>query len=220
MLIVAFMCILPQPTKTQGATSEPQLIISWQAKNYTPAWYTGRALPVPGNQINATVDLVGANGHIVDLSKTQIYWYVDHQYAAGGIGLQNISLTTPNSIGATVAIEARLPNYQDVVVLKTVSVPVVPPKAVIDVPFPGSTISNQEGILYAWPFFFSIPSPDSLVYTWQVNNRTIKNTESPEFLRLTSQTGKPTTATVNLVIQNSSRTEEVGNADTEVVIGK
>lgn len=217
LLAILASAFLILPTQ---ASSDPQLLISWHAASYTPTWYAGRALPSPGTPILATVDLINSKGQIADLSRTQIYWYVDHTYAAGGIGLQNMSVPAPDSVGGTVAIEARLPNYQDVVVLKTVSVPVVAPKAVIDIPFPDSTIFGKEGILNAWPFFFGITNPDLLNYSWQVNNSPVKNTENPEFLRLTTTSNKPSQATVDLSIQNPSRPQEGAATENIVVIGK
>lgn len=204
---------------SQTAKAEPQLIISWQVANYTPDWYQGRRLPTPGNIVTATVDLVDKNGRLVDLSKTQIYWYVNHAFVGGGLGLQDINTVVPDSVGGDMSIGARLPNYQDMVILKTVSLPVIRPKAVIDVAFPNGLIPSKTGILMAWPFFFSTTDPDSLVYTWKINDQEVKNSENPEFLKLSSRGDSPIQVDVELSIRNSIRLESANNAYAEVVVG-
>ncbi len=81
-----FSAVLLFSLKSANAqtASSPQFLVTWKASNsYIPSFYQGKALPSLEIEITASLELI-SNGHVVDLSSQNIYWYLDR--GSGGRG--------------------------------------------------------------------------------------------------------------------------------------
>src|SRR3989338_5844802 len=72
-------------------TSSPRVLLTWQAKNYVPAGYLGKALPSPSSIVTASVEIID-QGKIADLSKNNVYWYLNGSLVGSGVGKKTVSV--------------------------------------------------------------------------------------------------------------------------------
>ena len=166
------------PASAQEAAVMP--IITWQAKTYTPSWFTGKALPTANSQITAYLELIVKN-KATDLSGEKVYWYVNDEFIKGGVGIQKVTFNAPAVTGNTIDLRAEVPSRS---VIKTIEIPIVNPEAVIEAPFPSRMFSSFSINLNGWPFFFNTQKSSNLNFLWSVNGVTAENSENPEVLDL------------------------------------
>lgn len=160
-----------------------QILITWQANSYAPSSYQGKVLPSGGSLLSAAVELLN-NGRISSLAGQRIFWYVNDGFAGSG---QKISFHVPaNSAGGAIDLRVELPDSK---LLKTISIPVSRPIAVIESPFPGRKFSSQNIELKARPYFFNTASPSALGYSWSVNGQKASSTENSAVLDVNVQPG-------------------------------
>ncbi len=202
----------------QTAATEPRLFITWRADTYAPAYFSGKLMPTGNSVVNASVGLFD-DGRFVDLSMRQIYWYLNGEFAAGGVGLQRIYFRTPSRPGDVVALRAQLPDYRGKVILKTISVPVVFPEAVIEAPAPIGKITGDSFLFFARPFFFNVKRFSDLVISWQINGQPPEFTTEPETLALDlTKTSSGATVGVALDMATPNRLFESGRKELFFVV--
>lgn len=179
---------------------EPQIFVTWKAKAYAPADYTGKILPTASTLIDASLELID-NGQLAHLEDTTIYWYVNDTFVSGGRNVQNISFRTPAFTDTSVEVRAQLPDYKGEFLAKTIRIPVVRPEAVIRTPIPGRTFSASRLTLEAIPYFFNAPSPRYLNFAWTVNGTPPDSSDDPDILNLIVPSDLPGNAPVEITLK-------------------
>jgi hypothetical protein len=102
----------------------------------------------------------------------------------------------------TISLRVELPNYQNQSLIKTVTIPIVTPEAIIEAPFFNNEFSWSPITLFARGYFFNTQSFSELLPSWLINGVTPESSGDPESLTLnidpSLQNG--TRITVNLEI--------------------
>lgn len=163
IILFSFLVLLKNSFAQQ---TQNDIIISWQAYNFVPYFFRGKILPTTGSSVYASVDLI-QNNKLVNLSKSKIYWYLNNELISNSVGAQKINFIAPSS---NVNLRVELPDFG---LLKTITIPVVKPKIVINAPFPQKEIKTNYFELNAMPYFFNIPNNDLdfLDVVWKINGR-------------------------------------------------
>lgn len=166
-----------------AAPSVPKLFLTWSSNTYVPPGFTGKVLPTASSEITASVELIDGS-KIADLSKQNVYWYVNNNFLSGGIGMQSVTFRAPGTAGGAIALRAEVPNYSKGSQLKTVSVPIVKPEVVIEPIFSSGRFSSSPLQLFGQPYFFNTTGPTRLNFIWRVNGQTPSGAENPQNLNI------------------------------------
>jgi hypothetical protein len=204
-IFVFTVLFVPGISNAQTASAQPQFLVTWQALNsYAPPYYQGKVLPGASSQIVASVELV-SGGKLVNLKNQTIYWYLNTNYIGGGIGAQRITFSPYGGAPDSLALEVKLPSYNNDSLLHTVSIPVVQPKAVIVARYPQNQFSDNPFTLQAQAYFFNVPSLLPLVFNWSANNQVANNTENPTEADISIPSDSPSGSqlSVTLDVKNS-----------------
>ncbi len=169
MLILSFFAPM-----RHAYAKQPLFLVSWDAQTSAPADYEGKRFPSPDSIIRVTVELVGQNasdkGKLLDLSKKEIRWYINGQFASSGVGSKifYVQNKSTSDIDMEVSVqnfdsETNDPNF----VSHRFTIPVLMPqvsmhKTAFDTALP------PAGPVWAIPLFFSSPVYD-LTYDWSLN---------------------------------------------------
>ena len=156
----------------QGAPA--QLLVTWQADTYVPDGFSGKVMPASDSQIVMGVDLINL-GKRVDLSKYNIFWYVNENFYQGTVGLARISLAAPHIIGEnSITIRVLIKNYGSGIG-KTITIPMVVPEVVIQSSAPSLAASAAPFNLQAYPYFFNVQNASQLSFEWSLNGVSVGN---------------------------------------------
>ena len=168
--------------------------ILWEALNYTPLAYKGKALPVSGSLIKIT-----AIPYFSESSSRLIYeWQIDYKNFPdiSGMGknsfvFKSADIYNTNKIGLTVS------NYdRSVVAQKSVAIEIGAPKVIFyeESPLEGVKynkaltgdvqMEQDEIIIEAEPYFFSLSDLGKISYEWMMNSEKIIPEEFPNVLSL------------------------------------
>jgi len=168
--------------------------ILWEALNYTPANYKGKSLATSGSLIRIT-----AIPYFPESSSKLIYeWQIDYKNFpdVSGIGknsfvFKSADIYNKNKIGLTVS------NYdRSIVAKKSVDIEIRAPKIVFyeESPLEGPKynralvgdiqMAQDEIIVRAEPYFFSIKDLAKLSYEWLMNEEKVIPEEFPNILSL------------------------------------
>jgi len=159
------------PSATIGQAANPA-IITWQANNYFPASYAGKAAVTPGTLVIASVEIY-QNNKLTDLIGADIRWYVDDGLAGGGTGMKTISFSAKQQQGGYQNLRVTA-NVGKVLFENSLQIPIFQPTVVISFPSPDKTVRAGSRIdLRAIPFFFNIGSLGDLKFTWLINNQRV-----------------------------------------------
>jgi hypothetical protein len=167
---------------------QPQFLFSWKAGSYTPPGFAGKALPTVNSIITASFTLV-ERGNIVDLSRDDVYWYIDGEFAEGGKGLQETVFRANRPAGQRIGIRIVLPAYKDRQITYDATLPIVLPETVIDAPFPGGFVYTVPVTLRALPYFFSVSDALGLNFFWSLNGESAVGSENPTVLYISAPSG-------------------------------
>jgi hypothetical protein len=184
-------------TLSRGAG--PQLFVTWRAATYTPADYQGKALPTWNSLVTISFELL-SNGKPVDLSKQTVYWYLSDSLLKGGVGLQTLSLVTPQNSQDTLSLKVEIPNFGGNMLDKDINIPIVAPRAVVNAPYPEGKFSVTSAEVQALPYFFNVQDPLALSYDWNVNGATPPGAEDPTVLTTTINSDAPSGANLNIIL--------------------
>jgi hypothetical protein len=177
LMLVSLTAVLPLTTATGrviAQTTNSSLIITWEANNYFPADFPGKAMITPGTPVTAAVEEIAGN-KLVDLTGAQISWFINDKLAQNGTGLKSINFTaSPDSNGlVTIRVTVQTPNNS---LTDSVSILATAPFSVIDYPSLTNTLPAGGNVtLTAWPYFFNVRTLSQLTFTWQLNGQTIKS---------------------------------------------
>jgi hypothetical protein len=200
---VAFLCLIvfvasgvflsSKPVEAHAQTanaSSPTFLVTWGTTgSYIPSFYLGKALPTYGSQITASLELISAQGKVLDLSGQTIYWYVDDTLVGGGVGVQHVTFPPVGDAPNSVDLRVTIPNYNGAYLVHEISIPMVLPKTVIYAPYPNGQFSQNPITVTGLPYFFNTTSTSNLSYAWSVNGQNGSNTENPQQAEITLPEG-------------------------------
>ncbi len=200
----------------QSVPAAPKIFLTWRANTYIPSGFSGKAMPTAGSQIIASAELID-NGKTVDLSKQNVYWYQDNNFIAGGYGLQTATFRAPDVAGGTIDIRVEFPNYSKGAQLKTITVPIVRPEAIIESPSPDGKFSSSPIQLFGQPYFFNANTISKLNFNWTVNGQIPSGAENPQNLNIKFNSMSPDSAlSVSLSIQNTDNRYQLEGASQNI----
>jgi len=205
-IIIILILIFGLKNITFAQTNSEELIISWKVNNFTPYEFTGKKLASPGSNISVSFDFI-KNNKIVDLSKSKIYWYINDKLVSNSRGVKQINFIAPNQIGVPLDVRVELPDYA---VLKTIEIPIVKPKIVIDAPFPKKEIYQNNFEVNLLPYFFNLTAnlteegPAAFLnVNWQINGNPAKPAnEDPFKLKISVNSNQKTDINIKAFVQN------------------
>lgn len=155
------------------AQTNSQVIIAWQAQDFSPAEYQGKTLPSLGSNIKLSLELVIQN-KLQDLSKADIIWYADGKLLGRALGLKQTNFTANKGATDSYFIRAVI-NYKSQTYEGAINLPIVSPKIIIEIPSPADNfIISEKNIFQASPYFFNINNMKDLSFNWSVNNQITK----------------------------------------------
>lgn len=195
------------------------LIISWQASSFVPYYFEGKILPTVGSNVFAAIDLI-QNNKIVDLSKTKIYWYVNNELFSNSIGIQKIKFSAPPPANSNINLRVELP---DLGISKTIEIPVVKPKLVLDAPFPKKEIKTNYFELVAYPYFFNLTNNDLdyLSVSWLINGVVGKpSAENPLKIKINITDKNVSDLVIEVFAQNTELSMEGASKKVDLVFVK
>lgn len=206
--------------RSSAQQQAPELFITWKAATYAPPNFAGKVLPVAGSLIVASFEVID-QGVPANLSRQTVYWYINGNFFKGGEGIQSLRFGAPAG-GGDIDLRVQLPNYKNNFLVKTVTIPVVEPEAVIESPFPDGKISNPSIQLKGVPYFFNTKTLADLSFSWQVNGQAPKGTENPDSLNvnLGPTTPQGFALGIGLLIQNPARTIEQASRALNLIFSK
>jgi hypothetical protein len=167
-----------------GAQSA-DLILTWQARNYYPSDYAGKALATRGTPISVAVELV-EDGKLQDLSSANFTWYVDERIHAREVGRKEILFPVSNPVGddhfVRVIVQRGGNSFES-----SVQIPVLRQELVLERPTAGGDFirAGAKVVFRAVPYFFNITSFDDLSFTWQTDTTAPQSLGSDNVLALT-----------------------------------
>lgn len=147
----------------------PQIIISWKANgSYAPPFFQGKILPTKNSSVSARL-LVLENGQIANLAQTEVRWFLNNRLIGSSLGLTEIELFFSQLSGRSNSLSVTLRQYRGQDFNKSITLPIHPPKILID-ESDLISIENKSAVrLRAYPFFFSVLDPTEILFKWRIN---------------------------------------------------
>jgi len=184
------------------AQTEPQgeIIFTWQAKNFYPADFKGKALPVQNSIVDISLELV-KNNKLQNLSSADITWFLDEKVISRGTGNNETSFIVKKAESDSHFIRATIKLGSDLYE-NSMNLYISKPKIVIMTnPYAGPTIIPDTPLtLQAIPYFFNINNIKDLLFFWQINNE--KNSGASNLtLSLPKEESK---LNISLIVQNKN----------------
>ncbi len=194
-----------------------ELLMTWHTNTYIPPTFLGKALPVPFSTVTVSVEAV-RNGRTASLVGETVRWYVNEHLMAAGAGLQSFSFSIPPDGIGPFDVRVELPDATVEPTVKTITIPVVRPGAVIIAPFPGNTVRSSVASMHVVPYFFNVTTARDLLFSWTVNDNPADSTEDPEQLDLSFGGSGATRASVSATIRNPLRSNEGARTNIELIV--
>ena len=205
----------------QGLGGETSLVVrvsdlslTWFAETYTPKWYKGKALPVPGSVVNiVAVPQINLGGRALKPQDLIYRWTLDDQEdALTGVGEQIFRVRTSqfprNSHHIRVAIEdpsGQIRQEGEIFILSTEprvviynATPLGGPE-VRSAPLLRTAGRDETKDFMAEPFYFPVASKKSLPFRWNVAGSDLAGNAGKEFSITLSMRSLPLQITPILV---------------------
>ncbi len=181
--------LLALPAQGLGQTTSPVAVLSWKAKAYTPPSYRGKILPGSTTPLLVSLDVFSA-GKIVNLANYKIYWYLGNTLIDRGVGLQSISIRTPQSLGGgSLTLRAQIPDYPGEPLTKSINIPLVSPSIVIENLSGKNNFFSKTLRLKVESYFFAVNDISFLKFGWEVNGEEVQAAEDPQNLIVNINSG-------------------------------
>lgn len=196
-----------------------QTILTWQADNFYPANYEGKAQATPNTPVSVSAEIFAEN-KLLDSSQANFIWYVDEKFAKEGVGAKEIVFTVTKSEGDSHFIRVVI-KQNDKLLEASTRIPISKPLVAIDAPRPNQLIpAGSQVLLQAIPYFFNINTLQDLNFSWQINNQIQKGANGN---RLILKIGAPQTPSQNAVeitvsAQNKSNLSEFAKKNIKLLI--
>lgn len=169
------------------AQTAPQVLLTWQANNFYPADYQGRALATPGTPISVSAEVL-RNNKFLDASKANFTWLLDEKLLTSGVGLKEVVFNVNKAPGDSHFVRVSI-NLNNEVFENAIRVPVAKPTLVLDAPYPNALVkAGSKAAIEAVPYFFNISSLQKLIFSWQIGNNDPQDSGSDNELILNTGT--------------------------------
>ncbi len=205
-----------------GAQAPAQVILTWQANNFYPADYTGKALATPNTPVTVSTEIL-RDGKLIDLSKGTFTWYVDEKLLNRTQGLKEILFTVKKPVGDSHFIRVTIQSGNDFFE-SSIRIPVSQQIVVLESPYPNNIVrAGSQAVLQAMPYFFNIPSFQDLTFSWQINDGERGGNGSDNQLVLnigTPQTPNQDKLRITTFVQNENNLLEFANERLRLTIIK
>lgn len=155
--------------------ADPLFMMTWESDNYAPAWFAGKKFPVELSSVRVSFEMVGQNkgdyGKLVDLSGSEIRWYLKGELVQRSTGGQSMIIKNRDFDGNSIEVKVSA-QYPDPVSGKKyfvdhwIDIPIKRPEVVIRSIAPSAPLAAAS--YEAVPFFFNA-FPASLDTQWIVN---------------------------------------------------
>ncbi len=187
---LAFMVLFSAVTFAQNQKNTAQIIITWQANNFYPANYLSKALVTKDTQVIVSAEVVEQN-KFVDLSKTNLTWYVDDEIKNSGQNIKEIAFAAQKPEGDSHFVRVTVEKVGGRDLETSIRIPVSRHLIVLETPYPDQLIRTETKTqIQAVPYFFNISSLTDLNFSWQVNDKSLETgNDNQLFLNL----GRPKT---------------------------
>lgn len=200
----------------RAQTANPQFMITWKSNTYVPVDFEGKILPTANSTITVSFELIDG-GAPAELSNQTVYWYINNNFLQGGKGLQHIEFRAPDTAGGVIDLRVEVPNYKQGPQLKTVEIPTVAPKAVIEAPFPNNEFSASPVQVAGLPYFFNVRDISPLNFGWSINGVAPSGTENPDTLTIRLNQDAPAGSSLGVAFtvrnKNNALEEASGNVN-------
>jgi len=160
-------------------TSENVVLLTWRANTYTPWYYQGKALITTGSEVSFSVAVL-SDGKPAALENQVVRWYEQGRLTKTGIGMQVFATQANLLPGNDLKIRVELPEFPGGSISKTISVRVVSPKVVVELPFSNLQTTTRDITARAVPYFFSVFTENSLNYQWSINDTPLASGDTPQ----------------------------------------
>ncbi|GAH67562.1 unnamed protein product [marine sediment metagenome] len=148
-----------------------QAIVTWQAHNFYPSNYSGKAAATLNSQVVVSVTVVQDN-KILDLSDANFIWYVDGKFFNRGKGLSEIVFRINKLRGDEYFVRAVVSLGEGERVETSFTIPVLSQHTVIEVLHPNNIVlRGEQAVFQAVPYFFNVTSFDDFVFFWSIDNQ-------------------------------------------------
>lgn len=153
------------------AQQSAQVILTWHANNFYPSDFEGKPSVTKNTPIELAAEVL-KNNKFLDLSSAKFYWYIDGKLIERGDGLKEISYTATNTEGDNHFVRVVIKNGNEN--FETARrIPISGYELALEIPYPGNIVSpNSQASIRVVPYFFNIPTLDSLNFAWKINNVT------------------------------------------------
>ncbi|MBI5732904.1 hypothetical protein HY967_03025 [Candidatus Jorgensenbacteria bacterium] len=203
------------------AQSNAQIIFTWQAHNFYPANFRGKALPTFNTPTSVAVELL-KNNKLTDLGAATITWYVDEKFVKRGVGQKEILFNTKRLEGEIsfirVIIDFNNERFETSTRIPTSKANVV----ITTAPQSRFYISPNTTLdLFAFPYFFNVNSLKDIAFSWEVNGQRLSNVGNTN--RINIDIGQPglsrnNTIRASLTAQNNNDSLETVKERVELTI--
>lgn len=183
-----------------------QVILTWEAQNYTPSDFAGKAPATLSSTVRVAAQGV-RNGKLADLSGEDFQWFLDEDLMSEGSGLREFSFKAKKSPPGEYRVRVLVNDGAEAIQI-TIKIPVQKPRVTIIPSFSGKNVPGGELKFEAAPYFFNVESPEGLSFFWNMNN-IIKKSTVGRFFTFNSE-GDKGDVTLQISAQNPKNLLEVG----------
>lgn len=166
LVLAAVLCGIWLPVQAQAP--QGQALMTWQALNFYPADFRGKALPTEGSRVAVSVAFT-ESGRFRDLSRVTIRWYIDGTFAARGTGLTEFPFTVTGRNGDTQVVRAAIEFSANSRFESSVIIPVGSRRLALRSSAEGTLVPDTDAGFEAFPYFFNVASLSDLIFFWSVN---------------------------------------------------
>ena len=199
------------------AQTPPQIILTWQANNFYPSDYPGKAVASPDSSVTVAAEVL-LNSKLLDLSQADFTWLADDKIAGRGKNLKEVSFQTKKTAGDSVFVRVIIEIGEETLE-NSIRIPTERPVVVIDAPLPDRGIASGGAVtLRAMPYFFSVSSLEDLEFLWRVNDME-RGGEGRNLITLnvgSPQTEGQRTIRITSSVQNKKNLFEFSNGKIEL----
>ena len=224
MTIIGVLLVISYQLLVGNASAQTpaQVILTWQANNFYPADYTGKALATPNTPVTVSAEVL-RDGKLIDLSEGTFTWYVDEKFLNRTQGLKEILFTVKKPVGDSHFIRVTI-QLGNSLFESSIRVPVSKHLVVLENPYPNQLVRvGSKTIIRAVPYFFNISSFQDLTFSWQINNSEQGGGGSDNQLVLnigTPQTPSQNKLRITTLVQNKNNPLEFANEGLRLTIIK
>lgn len=147
--------------------------LTWEAETETPSWYIGRALPIAGSKIKASLLLLDSEGKMMPSTGNKIRWFANYIQLQDSQDKTQTTLTVPDYYFGEMLVRATVFSSSGVVAEAQASIPVARPKIVLSIPYPARVVPIEEAVMQAVPYFFPKKESDQLNYSWRIGSASL-----------------------------------------------